>query len=353
MTMREASRRSFLSGLAATAPLVLGGRLAAATSPSPGRVYTVQGPIDPAEMGTTLVHEHVLVDFVGADRVSRTRYDAEEVFRRVLPHLVEVRSRGCQTFIDCTPAYLGRDPRLLRRLSEASGLRILTNTGYYGAARDRYVPPQVAQETPRQLARRWSAEFEEGIEGTGIRPGFIKIGVDAGSLSDTDRKLVEAAALCHLETGLTIACHCDDGQGAREALATLERHGVAPEAFVWVHAQNEKDLASRNRAARAGAWVELDAVSPDGLEAHADGVVDLARRGSLGRTLVSHDAGWYDVGKPNGGTYRPHTLLFDAFVPALRARGLGDAEIRQLLVENPARAFTVGERRWREAGARP
>ena len=72
----------------------------------------------------------------GAAVASRSRYDAEEVFKTALPHLLDVQKRGCRTLVECTPAYLGRDPQLLARLSEASGLQILTNAGYYGAAKE-------------------------------------------------------------------------------------------------------------------------------------------------------------------------------------------------------------------------
>jgi predicted metal-dependent phosphotriesterase family hydrolase len=338
-------RRSFLATSTAaaahafTAPL----RASGATTPS-GTVHTVRGPIDVADMGVTLVHEHVLVDFIGADQVSRSRYDADEAFRTILPHLEALRTRGGRTLLECTPAYLGRDPLLLRRLSEASGLHIVTNTGYYGAARDSAVPQHAYRETPRQLADRWTAELRDGIEGTGIRPGFLKTGVDAGPLSAIDRKLVEAGALCHLDTGLTLAVHTGDGVAALETLAVLEGLGVSPGAYVWVHAQNEKDPATRASIARRGGWVSLDGVSPRSLDAHAEAVADLFHRHLLDHVLVSQDAGWYHVGEPGGGDYRPHTLLLDTFVPALRARGLGDAEVHALLVENPARAFAIRRR---------
>lgn len=295
-------------------------------------------------MGSTLVHEHVLVDFAGAEKVSRSRYDADEAFRVILPHLQELRTRGGRTLFECTPAYLGRDPLLLRRLSEASGLHIVTNTGYYGAASDSAVPRHAYAETARQLAARWAAEYRDGIEGTGIRPGFLKTGVDAGPLSEIDRKLVEAAALCHLETGLTIAVHTGDGTAGLEVLALLRQLGASPEACVWVHAQNARDPATRAWAAQEGAWVELDGVGPESLDAHVEAVVDLFRRDRLDRVLVSQDAGWFHVGEPGGGRYRPYTFLLDAFVPALRARGLGETDVRRLLVDNPAAAFAIRRR---------
>lgn len=315
-----------------------------AARPAARAIETVRGPIGPGELGVTLVHEHVLVDFAGADRVSRERYDPEAAFRRVLPELRALRARGCRTLVECTPAYLGRDPLLLRRLSRASGLQILTNTGYYGAGRDRFLPAHALRETARQLADRWTAEARLGIEDTGIRPGFLKIGVDPGPLSEVDRKLVEAAALCHRETGLTIAAHTGDGAAALETLASLERAGVSPEAWIWVHAGNARERSTHLQAVSRGAWLEFDALSPATLDEHVDTVLELAGRGHLDRLLVSQDAGWYHVGEAAGGEYRPHTLLFDAFLPALRRRGFGAAEARTLLVDNPARALMVGPR---------
>jgi phosphotriesterase-related protein len=262
----------------------------------------------------------------------------------ILPHLQDLEKRGCRTLFECTPAYLGRDPLLLRRLSEASGLHIVTNTGYYGAARDSAVPKHAYGESARQLAGRWTAEHRGGIEGTGIRPGFLKIGVDAGALSGIDRKLVEAGALCHLETGLTLAVHTGDGTAALEIVSVLKRLGVSPEAYVWVHAQTATDPATRAWAAQEGTWVELDGVGPQSLDAHVEAVVDLFRRDRLDRVLVSQDAGWYHVGEPGGGSYRTHGFLFDTFVPALRARGLGEADVRRLLVDNPAAAFGIQRR---------
>jgi phosphotriesterase-related protein len=327
-------RRAFLAGL----PLVAGAQRSRAAAPRPLlRVLTVRGPVDAAELGTTLVHEHVLVDFVGADKVTPQRYDGDEVFRVVLPHILALKERGGHTLVDCTPAWLGRDPALLRRLSEASGLHIVTNTGYYGAARHKHLPPHAFEESAERLAERWASEWREGIEGTGIRPGFIKTGVDAGPLSTVDRKLIAAAALCHRRTGLRIHCHTGDGTAAMGILSVLDEQGISPAAFVWVHAQNEKDRQLHLRAARAGAWIELDGVSKDSQDAHVSAVMDLARAGHLQRLLVSQDAGWYHVGEPGGGRFRPYTFLFDGFLPALRRAGLGEAAVRTLLVGNPAR----------------
>jgi predicted metal-dependent phosphotriesterase family hydrolase len=338
-------RRAFLATVAGAAAARFARRAAAASAVDTGRILSVRGPVEPEDLGITLVHEHVLVDFVGADRISPDRYDAEEVFRTALPHLVALRERGCRALFEATPAYLGRDPLLLRRLSEASGLHLVTNTGYYGFGGGKHLPHHAHVESPRQLSDRWTREFRRGIGGTGVRPGFLKIGVHAGPLSDIDRKLVEAGALCHLDTGLTIAVHTGDGTAALDILATLRRSGVSPEAWVWVHAQNAGDRPTQDWAARQGAWLELDGVGWGPIEGYVNAVVELKHRGRLDRVLVSQDAGWYHVGETGGGTYRPYTAVFDELVPALRARGLSEEDVRTLLVDNPARAFAIGVKR--------
>jgi phosphotriesterase-related protein len=243
--------------------------------------------------------------------------------------------------MECTPAYLGRDPRLQERLARASGLHLLTNTGYYGAASDKYVPARAFEESPDVLARRWIKEWAEGIDGTAVRPGFVKTGVGAGPLSTIDRKLIHAAAKTHVGTGLTIASHTGDTRAARDELGILAEERVAPDAFIWVHAQSDWDLASRVEAARTGAWIEIDNVAPGTVQDCVSRVNALKQHGVLERILVSHDAGWYKPGQPGGGEFRGFDTLYTAFVPALERSGWTASDINQLLVANPAAAFTV------------
>ena len=302
-------------------------------------VNTVLGPIPATRLGQTLMHEHILVDFIGAERIAPGRYDAEEVFQIALPHLRKLKAAGCTTLVECTPAYLGRDPGLLALLARGSGLHLITNTGFYGAAGGKYVPRFAYSETAEELAERWSAEFEKGIAPSGIRPGIIKIGVDSGPLSEIDTKLVTASALTHLRTGLAIASHTGDGVAAMAQLAVLAQRGVSPSAFIWVHAQNEKDTSFHRRAATMGAWVEFDGIAAANLEKHLALAAGMKRANLLDRMLISQDAGWYHVGEPRGGDFRGYTFLFSDFLPALRKAGFDEQEVRKLLVENPRRAL--------------
>ena len=338
------TRREWLTR---TAAAVLGGAghaCAASGSrrPAPADARTipsVDGPIPAQRLGVTLMHEHVLVDFIGADQVSRERYDQNDALRTVLPYLQQVRELGCATLVECTPAYLGRDATLLQQLSRASGVQILTNTGYYGAAKDKHLHRHAFTEDAEQLAARWRREAEGGIDSTGIKPAFMKIGVDGAPLSEVDAKLVRAAALTHRHTGLPVASHTATGTAAMEELDILERAGVPLSAFIWVHAQNEQDAGLHVEASRRGAWVEFDGVSPATVARHVELVRRMKEQNLLGRVLVSQDAGWYRVGEPGGGRFRPYDTLFTRFVPALKAAGLDEADVRQLLVTNPRRAL--------------
>jgi phosphotriesterase-related protein len=308
--------------------------------PSPRLVPTVTGPLGAQHLGLTLMHEHLLVDFIGADQVSPSRYDANQAFSVILPHLAKARAAGCETLVDCTPAYLGRDVRLLMRLSGASGVNILTNTGYYGAAKDKHLPRHAFTESTAQLAARWTREFDRGIDGTDIKPAFMKIGVDEAPLSEVDAKLVRAAALTARATGLPIASHTSTGAAAMAEIDLLDRGGVPAGAFIWVHAQSERDSTFHTRAARAGAWVEFDGVSDASVDRHVELVRQMKAQGLLERVLVSQDAGWYHVGEPGGGQFRSFDTLFTKFMPALTNAGLTKEDVRKLLVENPRRALT-------------
>ena len=308
------TRRDFLHITAAVS-------LAEAASASPAPVETVNGPIPASQLGVTLVHEHVMVDFIGADQVSPSRYNASEVFQTALPKLKALRDRGCTTLVECTPAYLGRDPNLLKRLSEASGLHILTNTGYYGAANGKYLPKHAFAETAEQLASRWIAERRNSIDSTGIRPAFLKIGVNAGKLSEVDAKLIRAAAICHAATGLRIHVHTGNGVAAQGIVEVLAKQTVHPSAYVWVHAQNEKSRGIHLQLARAGVWLEFDGINLRSADQHATAILDLAVAGLLTRVLISQDSGWYHVGEPGGGQFTGYTYLLDEFLPLLKKRG--------------------------------
>lgn len=305
----------------------------------PRIINTVTGPVSARELGLTLIHEHLLVDFVGAAQTTPDRWNRADVVAKMLPYLQELKRLGCRTLLDCTPAYLGKDPLLLRELSERSGVRILTNTGYYGAVDNKFLPPHARTETADQLADRWVADYENGIDGTGVKPGFIKISVNPGPLSALHRKLVVAAARTHKRTGLTICSHTGPYVPAFEQIEALKQEGVRPDAFVWVHAQGST-MVHYARAVREGAWVSLDGLDNDNVAQYAQTLLLMKENRFLHRTLLSHDAGWYDPAKPGGGTIdRDYTVLFNRLMPTLNERGFTKKDWKQILMDNPADCF--------------
>lgn len=313
---------------------------------------TVNGPINPDSMGVTLTHEHILVDFIGADSTGYFRWNRDSVISRVLPAVLKAKKAGVKTIFECTPEYLGRDPLLLRELSERSGISFITNTGYYGF-NNKFLPETFYSLDAQTLAEKWTNEFKNGIEGTGIRPGFIKISVNtADSLSPADEKIIIAAALTHLKTGLTIASHTGPEKPAISQISILRKNGVHPSAFVWVHAQRGS-IESNIEAAREGTWISFDNIrnrpglnpsDRSSIDWYADRIKVLKDNMLIHKILLSHDSGWYDPAKPGDGTINGYSDIFEYLIPALRNRGFSDSDIDQLLIKNPAAAFTINIR---------
>ena len=305
-------------------------------------IMTVKGPINAEDMGTTLVHEHImLAGFVDPDSVRKDKWDNNRIITRIMPYLNDLKAFKCNTYIECTPTAIGKDPLLLKSLSDKTGMHFITNTGYYGAAGSRFIPAHTYRETAAQVAERWVDEWENGIESTGIKPGFIKIGVEGANLSDIHKKLVSAAGKAHLKTGLIIVSHTGPAVLAFEQIEILKKEGVSPEAFVWAHAQAESDPEIHAKAARMGTWVSLDGVDDNNVANYVKMITAMKNQNLLNKVLISHDAGWYTVGEENGGQIRGFTTIFEKLIPSLQKEGFTEKDIHQLLVINPAQAFKI------------
>lgn len=324
------------------------GRFASSNS-----VNTVTGSIPAGDLGLTLIHEHLLSIF-GMDPQEPAEYDEQQVLAEVVPYLKYIKSLGCDTIVDCSAAYFGRNAALLKKISQKSDLQILINTGIYGAAGDDYIPDYAYQESAEQLAARWVEEFEQGIHGTDIKPGFIKIGVDSGPLSDIDAKLVRAAAKTHLDTGLLLQIHTGDNPKAVEQqLNILQEEKVSPTAWVWVHAQAVDASDPLLKVAKRGAWISLDGLrTPNYLNGFGDSESNLMHHyellsafkehDMLDRVMLSHDGTTFP---PDGTAKRPLDVLFNSFIPMLKTGGFSDDEIDEVTRKNPANAFALKVRK--------
>ena len=316
-----------------------------------GSIMTIGGSMPADSMGICLIHEHVFLDWSGAEGIDKKTWKNKEAFDIILPHLHAMAKEGVHTFLECTPAYLGRNPRLLLALHEATGVQIVTNTGYYAARKYQHIPQSFYEQTADEVAQIWIDEFRHGIGGTDVRPGFIKIGLDdKDDLTADDKKLIIAAAKTHLVTGLTIVSHTGTDQTAALQLDVLQEQGVTPEAFVWTHAQRGT-IAGHTLHASRGAWISLDGlgwVDPrdknndsTALYQYVDMLSNLKKANLLHRALISHDAGWYTVGEELQNNYRPYTLIFNLLIPLLKSKGFDQTDLDQLLVQNPKEAYGI------------
>ena len=332
---------------------------AAGAAPKPDRkVNAVRGRMSASKLGRTLMHEHLLIDFVGAAGLTPGRYNSDEAFAVIRPYLEEARAAGIATIVDATPEHLGRNPVLLRKLSENTGVNIVASTGIYSARDELYIPDYARGETAEQLARRFQKEIEQGMGATKIRAGIIKTGVNprSGPLNQIEQKLARAAALASSRTGAPVECHTDQGHAAIEQMEIFADAKAPAGAFIWVHAHEEIDHAFRLRVARAGSYIELDGIRaiPGGeprhtsLEWHIECLQNLKTAGLLHRVLLSQDSGWYHVNpdplrptgqQSHGGPFQGYTLLSRKFLPLMKLNGFSDAEIETLLIHNPSAAL--------------
>ena len=315
------------------------------------QVMTVMGLINADSMGTTLEHEHITTDFTGAELIPQPQYPVDLATSAILPEFLVLKQLGVKTLIECTPEYIGRDVQLLKAFSEKSGIHIITNTGYYAAVDKKYLPAHVYVESAEQLAARWITEWNDGIKGTGIRPGFIKLGVGSNALDSTEQKIVRAGALAHLQTGLKVAIHTGGVNAAMDEIDIFKAEGVSPVALIVVHSQNTPS-DTQVQIAQEGAWVSLDGIdeNDDSIEKYKQDLLNLRQNGLLHKVLISHDNGWAVVNHGQDSitferfgnkTSPPYSAIFNKLIPKLKESGFTQAEIDQLLIHNPATAFSI------------
>jgi len=306
-------------------------------------IYSVHGKMGIENLGVSLTHEHVMSRF-GLEPVYIAEYDKDSLLMQVVPYLREVKALGVKTIFDCTTAYFGRNVSLLREISDSSGVEIITNTGYYAGANDRYVPESAYESNSEEIAQIWIDEFENGIDKTGVRPGFIKLAFDKGA-SEIDLKLFTAGILTHLSTGLTMVVHTENNlQAVEKQLELLDKHEVSPAAWVWVHASKMDDVNFLVETAMKGGWISLDKFKADETEDYVSRLTLFREKDLLNKVLLSHDGNSYN----RDGNLKGYHAVMTHLVPALKDNGFSEEEINQILVINPQNAFKVGIRRTAE-----
>ncbi|HEY3083045.1 MAG TPA: hypothetical protein VGM69_24405 [Chloroflexota bacterium] len=303
-------------------------------------VRTVLGDVSPADLGVTLIHEHLVVDVrVPSTRPPGYADDLETIVGPMLPHLRALREQGVRTVVDCTPTDLGRHPDAYRAVAERTRLNVVMACGTY---RDGWLSDWQKSAPEAELAEWYVGGLRAPAGGYGA--GFVKLGCDPDGPSPAEARCAVAAGMASRRTGALVACHVGRAGPANRVVDAFEAGGGDPARFVVVHLQNEPDPAAHLALGRRGVWVEYDAIGaspPD--EQYVAWLRALAEADLLGRALVSQDACAYIVGQ-DGRVDRQHRFdrLVGRFVPALRRAGFSASEIDRLLVANPARALAMG-----------
>jgi phosphotriesterase-related protein len=341
-----------------------------------GQAQTVLGPIAGEAMGITLPHEHLLIDFEvmfrepanGAERglarqpVSlanlgwvRHNFSSNLDNLQLLDEKVArdeallFKHAGGQTFVDPTNRGLARDPLALARVARATGLNIIMGSGYYVAAAH---PPDMDRRTADDIARELVTDLTEGVDGTGVRAGFIgEIGT-TWPWTDNEKKVLRAAVAAQRETGAALMIH--PGRHERLPLAIVDfirKEGADLGRTIMCHIERTiADPAVLLELAATGVRLEYDLFGLEtsyypynpAFDMPNDGermrqILFLIERGHLGQILMSHDIAYKHCLTRWGG-FGYHHLLVNV-IPRLRAKGADDKIVQTLLIDNPRRAF--------------
>jgi predicted metal-dependent phosphotriesterase family hydrolase len=310
-------------------------------------VRTVLGDIDPSELGVTYAHEHLVIDG-GRPVLMDPDFDLADVDAMVeeVGAAVEL---GLGAVVDAMPCDAGRNAMKLAAIARRTGIHVVAPSGLH---HDRYYGPAhwSARVDVEDLAGLFIADIREGIDAndyagpivrrTQHRAGVIKIAGSDGGPSERDRRVFEAAAIAHRETGAPILTHCEGGTGALEQIATLTEFGVPPSRVVLSHVDKVVDRAYHRELLATGATAEYDGSFRWGAAENGTLLLLgwLAEDTLLDRVVLGMDAARRGYLSVYGG--RPGlTWLLDGFSAMLDERGLGPDRRRELFVENPARAF--------------
>ncbi|GAA0311861.1 esterase [Kineococcus aurantiacus] len=303
------------------------------------RLHTTLGALGAQDVGLVLPHEHLLVDFRPAGSPGFARADPAVFASVVDPLLAGAAAAGVTALVECTPPGLGRRVDLVLDASRRTGLPVVVATGVY---REPWVPDWVYGASDDELEAWMHRELTEGVEGSGVLAGFIKISAAEDGIRPVEERVVRAAARAAARTGALVGSHTTDGRVVLGQIDLAVAEGLAPDRFLSIHTQTITDPGLRQAIVDRGAWIEFDDVGQGGRDGDArtlELVLDSLAAGQTGRVLLSHDAGWFDPALPGGGTPRPFTDLTGSFLPALRAAGVGAGVLDELCVRNPFRAF--------------
>lgn len=321
-------------------------------------VHTVKGAVDVGTLGPTLMHEHVFV--LTTENVqnygSGAWWDEEVRVERAVAKLNELSAHGITTIVDPTVIGLGRHIPRIQRIADATDVNIIAATGVYtyGDLPFCYTQrgPGTVMDGPDPMIEDFTRDLTTGIGDTGVKAAFLKCAVEHAEMSPGVERVVRAVARTHVETGAPITVHTSSPeQSGRPVLAILAEERVDMTKVVIGHAGDSNDLEYLMAIADTGAVLGMDRFGIDLFNATSDRVrtiAELAARGYADRMVLSHDAScfmdWFgpdfealqEAVMPNWN----YLHISNDVLPALLEAGLTQAQLDQMLIENPRRYFS-------------
>jgi len=323
-------------------------------------VATVTGPIHADELGTTLIHEHMVIrDEAVAVQWPHVRPTAPNPDNPEPPDFLSpaldcaraVLGHGVKTVCEPTAMFIGRDVGLSRRVAEETGLQLVACTGIYTYD---HLPPFFLSRNPDAIADLFVHDIEVGIQGTDIKAAFLKCAADEPGITPNIEKVHRAVARASVRTGTPIMAHSRPASGTGpKQIDLFEEEGVDLAKVQMAHTGDSADLDYIQRLLDRGVWIGMDRFGLDiflPMEERLATATALLERGYADRMFLSQDYNatldWYPVevmeqmqavGAARGWSM---TLVFDEVIPALRERGMTDDQLETMLVENPKRWLT-------------
>jgi phosphotriesterase-related protein len=312
-------------------------------------INSVLGPIEIADLGFTLTHEHLFTASAGIQQTYPELFgDFKELTEQVAVCLTEARTGGVQTIVEVSTLDLGRDIRFLADMSRRTGVNIIAATGIW-----RDIPRALWNRTPDEIAQLFVRELTLGIDGTEMCAGIIKVANDAEGVTREGEIVLRAAARASARTGARISTHSyAPGRVGEQQVAIFEDEGLDPGHVYIGHSNDSTDLEYLLGLVSKGVWLGMDRhsgaaqIGPDG-EGRAQTLAALIKAGAGDRLMVSHD--WSVLGvsrtsdpfasrkyNPDGWLYATRKLF-----PRLLELGVTPEQVNRLNVDNP-RKFLGG-----------
>jgi phosphotriesterase-related protein len=318
-------------------------------------VSTYRGPASHEDLGPTLMHEHIFVRNPELEmNIPDAEWNPDMAVETAVQGLAELHGLGIRTIVDLTVPGLGRDTRLVAQVAERAPVNLVAATGWYTP---NVLPTFFQFHGPgRQIDRLdplielFVRDISDGIAGTGVRAGMMKVMTDADGITADVARVMTAAAIAHQETGTPITTHSHPA--SRNGLlqqAFLSQRGVAADRIVIGHCGDSEDLGYLRELMDNGSTIGMDRFGMEQVlsdERRVRTLLSLLELGYADRMVISHDAAFYSHVTPPSWRARAAPrwrmdTISRSILPMLRTAGVSGDLIEQMMVRNPRRILEV------------